>query len=183
MKKIYKIRGLLMVLPMIFIALCTWNETEKETLVFGLGGAVFALGLALRIWAQMHIHHRLKVKKVLTTTGPYAYVRNPLYVANTIMLAAACMLAELFWFVPIQILYCAIIYTFVVRSEENRLSQKYGSAYLNYTNEVPRWLPRVKRLSIQEIKINKYFIPSIVAETHNLLLLMPFIIKEMLSTS
>jgi hypothetical protein len=120
------------------------------------------------------------MKKILTTTGPYAYVRNPLYIANTIMLAATCMLAELFWFVPVQILYCAIVYTFVVRFEENRLYQKYGSAYLNYAHQVPRWLPKLRSMSIKETNINRYLIPGIVAEVHNLLLVVPFIVKEML---
>ena len=179
-KKIFKFRGFLMIPPIVFIVLCSWHETENAWLDFGLGGATFALGLALRIWAQTHIHHRLKMKKILTTTGPYAYVRNPLYIANTIMLAATCMLAELFWFVPVQILYCAIVYTFVVRFEENRLYQKYGSAYLNYAHQVPRWLPKLRSMSIKETNINRYLIPSIVAEVHNLLLVVPFIVKEML---
>jgi protein-S-isoprenylcysteine O-methyltransferase Ste14 len=180
MKNIFKFRGFLMIPPIVFIVLCTWDEIEENWLSFGLGGATFALGLALRIWAQTHIHHRLKMKKILTTTGPYAYVRNPLYIANTIMLVATCMLAELFWFVPVQILYCAIVYTFVVRFEENRLYQKYGSAYLNYAHQVPRWLPKLRSLSIKETNINRYLIPSIVAEVHNLLLVVPFIVKEML---
>jgi protein-S-isoprenylcysteine O-methyltransferase Ste14 len=180
MKNIFKLRGFLMIPPIVFIVLCTWGEIEENWLSFGLGGATFALGLALRIWAQTHIHHRLKMKKILTTTGPYAYVRNPLYIANTIMLAATCMLAELFWFVPVQILYCAIVYTFVVRFEENRLYQKYGSAYLNYAHQVPRWLPKLRSMSIKETNINRCLIPSMVAEVHNLLLVVPFIVKEML---
>ncbi len=182
LKIIFKLRGYLMIPPVIFVILCTWGEIEKDWLVFGLGGAIFALGFALRVWAQMHIHYRLKTKKMLTTTGPYAYTRNPLYIANTVMLAAVCMLSELFWFAPIQILYCAAVYSFVVRFEEEHLTQKYGTAYLNYVNEVPRWFPRLRQLNINKTNINtnKYFTPSIAAEIYNLLLLLPFVIKEIL---
>jgi len=74
---IYKNRGLLMVPPVVFMVLCTWKEIENDALVFGLGGIVFGMGLCLRIWSQMHLHHRLKVHKILTTTGPYVYIRNP----------------------------------------------------------------------------------------------------------
>jgi protein-S-isoprenylcysteine O-methyltransferase Ste14 len=179
MRKIFKLRGLLMVPPMIFIVLCTWGEIEKDWLIFGLGGTTFALGLALRVWAQMHIRYRLKIEKILTTTGPYSYVRNPLYIANTIMLVAACMFSEQFWFIPIQILYCAIVYNLVVRFEENHLLQKYGNAYLDYTYQVPRWFPRLRSLSIKKkVNVIEYLIPSIVTEAPNLLILAPFIIKD-----
>lgn len=180
LRKIFKLRGYLMIPPVVFIALCSWGEIENDWLVFGLGGITFALGLALRIWAQMHIHYRLKTKKILTTTGPYAYVRNPLYIANTIILAAICLFSELFWFVPIQILYCAIVYSFVVRFEEDHLTQKYGSAYLDYAKQVPRWLPKLRSLNVEKTNANRYFIRSIAAEVYNLLLLAPFLIKEIL---
>jgi len=179
LRKFFKLRGYLMIPPVVFLVLCSRGEIEKDWLVFGLGGITFALGLALRVWAQMHIHYRLKTKKILTTTGPYAYIRNPLYIANTIMLVAACMFSELFWFVPIQILYCAIVYTLVVRFEENHLSEKYGNDYLDYTKQVPRWLPRLRSLRIKEkVNVSEYLIPSIVAEAPNLLILAPFIIKD-----
>jgi len=168
-----------MVPPIIFATLCTWKEVENELVVFGLGGIIFAAGMLLRIWSQLHLHHRLKVKKILTTTGPYAYVRNPLYVANTMILVAATMIAELFWLAPLMLIYCAIIYNLVVRFEESRLIEKYGTAYKDYLAGVPRWLPRLKYVP-EAVTVNRRFLlPSLKVELHNLLLLLPFIIKEM----
>jgi protein-S-isoprenylcysteine O-methyltransferase Ste14 len=181
LKKIYRIRGLLMVPPMVFITLCTWGEVENEVAVFGAGGVIFGLGLALRIWAQTHLHYRLKMEKTLTQTGPYGYTRNPIYIANIFMLAGSCMLAELFWFVPIQVLWCAIIYSLVVRHEEAHLSEKYGSAYMEYVSQVPRWLPNLGRADKQESRAAGHFGPSMLVEVHNLLLLLPFIIKELIA--
>jgi len=179
MKTIYRLRGWLMVPPMIFVMLCIWNETENKWLLGG-GGVIFALGVALRVWAQMHLHYRLKVKKTLTVTGPFAYVRNPTYIANTAMLAGACMLGEIFWFVPIQVLYCAVVYTLVVRYEEAHLARKYGGAYQEYAGQVPRWLPKLKLLDKRMNSMAKYFIPSLSAEVHCLLFILPFLAKEMI---
>lgn len=184
MKTIYALRGWLMVPPMLFVTLCTWTETEGHLFVFGIGGFVFALGLVLRVWAQIHLHYRLKIRKVLTVTGPYAIVRNPIYIGNTIILAGACMLAELYWFVPLQILYCAVVYTFVVRYEENHLAQKYGNAYVKYLSSAPRWFPK-RTTGLSNGKghfFTEYLLPSLLAEVHNLLLLIPFIVKELIVT-
>jgi protein-S-isoprenylcysteine O-methyltransferase Ste14 len=178
---IYKTRGLLMVPPMVFMALCTWNEIEYDALVFGLGGIVFGAGVCLRVWSQMHIHHRLGVHKILTTTGPYAYIRNPLYVANTLMLTGAVFLSELFWFVPFMLVYSAIVYSFVVRYEEAKLTKKYRALYTDYFNRVPRWFPRPNRLQkVSFINMRRFLGPSILAEMHNFLLVIPFLIKESL---
>ena len=163
------------------MVLCTWKEVENDVLIFGLGGAVFGAGLYLRIWSQLHIHHRLRIHKILTTTGPYVYIRNPLYVANTLLLTGAAFLSELFWFAPLMLVYCAIVYSFVVRYEEAKLSKKYGAPYMDYFNQVPRWFPRLRALQkTSSSEMCKLFGASILAEMHNLLLVIPFLIKEAL---
>lgn len=176
---IYKTRGLLMVPPVVFMALSTWKEVEKDVVVWSLGGAVFGAGLYLRIYSQMHVHHRLRIRKILTTTGPYAYIRNPLYVANTLLLTGAAFLSELLWFAPLMLVYCAIVYSFVVRYEEAKLTGKYGATYTEYFNRVPRWFPRLRGLPKTScLKMREFLGPSIFAEMHNLLLVIPFLIKE-----
>jgi len=168
-----------MVPPVVFMSLCTWKEIENETLTFGIGGIVFGMGLCLRVWSQMHLHYRLRVPKILTTTGAHAYIRNPCYVANTLMLTGAAILSELFWFAPLMLVYCAIVYSFVVRYEEAKLTKKYGTLYTDYFNRVPRWFPRLRHLQkISSTKMRQFLIPSIFAEMPSLLLVVPFLIKE-----
>lgn len=180
-KLIYRTRGLLMVPPVVFMMLCTWKEVEKDVVVWSLGGAVFGAGLYLRICSQMHLHHRLRIRKILTTTGPYAYIRNPLYVGNTLLLTGAAFLSELFWFAPLMLIYCAIVYSFVVRHEEAKLTRKYGALYTDYFNRVPRWFPRLRGLQKTSFpKMREFLRPGIFAEMHNLLLVILFLIKEAL---
>ena len=183
LKVIFKYRGALMAPPLIFAAICTWYETENGYLTFGIGGVLFACGLLLRLWSQMHLHYRLKNSTVLTVTGPYVYVRNPIYIANMIMLVAAVILAELFWLTPLMFVYCLVVYTFVVHYEETHLLNKYGQAYADYVSKTPRWFPNLHITSSAAVDTKRFFVPSLLAEAPSLLLLLPFIIKEIISVS
>jgi protein-S-isoprenylcysteine O-methyltransferase Ste14 len=181
---IFKNRGLVMAPPIIFATLCTWAETENNFIIFGLGGTVFIAGLLLRIWSQMHLHYRLKVHKLLTTTGPYGYVRNPIYIGNTLMLVAVMIMLELLWLAPLMLVYCAIIYSIVVRFEETHLLEKYDRPYAEYLSKIPRWIPRSASAATKAIINTRQFLASSLwAEAPSLLLLLPLIIKELLTDS
>jgi len=181
---IYKIRGLLMVPPFLVLLLVNAGETEHDGLVWPMGIAVFACGVLVRVWAQMHLHYRLRVRKTLTMTGPYAYLRNPIYVANTTILLGLTAMSELLWFLPIMLLWCVLVYSLVVRREEAHLLGKYGEPYAAYLRSVPRWLPgggAVRRQAGEWRHARRYFWASVVAELHCLLWLVPLLGKEMLS--
>ena len=181
LKSIFKCRGLLMVPPIVFAVLFSWSEVGHKLVVFGVGVGIFITGLLLRIWSQVHLHYRLKVKKILTTTGPYAYVRNPVYIANTIMLVAVVIMSELIWFAPVVLIYCMIVYGVVVRYEESHLLDKYNLAYREYIGRVPRWMPRLRKVEQgADIDVRQFLIPALLAEAPSLLLLVPFLVKEIL---
>jgi len=175
----FKTRGLLMLPPVGVMLVCTWGETEWDALLWPVGTCVFAAGLFLRLWAQLHLRYRLNVKTRLTTTGPYQYVRNPIYIANTLLLVALCVLSELLWLCPLVAAYCAMVYSLVARYEERRLSAKYGRAYLAYQRSVPRWIPgRGPSHSTPSVGVWRSIRPAALCEAHNLLLLLLPLAKE-----
>ena len=137
MNSAYALRGLLIVPPVLFILLCKWNEIEDEYIVWLIGGITFGIGLIIRIWSQMHLHYRLKIKKTLTTSRPYAYVRNPIYIGNILLFVGTACMSELLWFAPIVLVYSVIVYTFVIRYEESFLAEKYGAPYTEYLAHTP----------------------------------------------
>ena len=174
----YRFRSFLVSPPLIFASFCFFRETER--FVWPLGISVFLIGFMLRLWAQQHLHYRLKIRKQLTTTGPYAFVRNPVYIGNILIGLGATLVSELVWMVPITLLWYVIIYGFVVRHEEAHLLEKYGEAYQRYKSEVPRWFPRLPNFSKLEL-LNSFFYASVLKEGHCFLILFPYVLKELVS--
>lgn len=177
---VYRVRGILMVPPVLFLLVTSLGETEWDGLLWPLGLFIFGCGVAVRVWAQMHLHYRLRVHKVLTTTGPYAYVRNPIYLANTTMLLGLTVTSGLLWFLPIMLLWCMAVYGMVVRREEAHLLGKYGEPYAEFLRTVPRWVPGSRRGQDEKPHQTRgYLVPSLVAELHCLLWLVPLVGKEL----
>ncbi len=181
LRRIHHLRGVLISPPLVLCVFCFSYETELDELIWPLGTSIFLLGFAFRVWAQQHIQRHLKVSRHLVTTGPYSFVRNPLYVGNVLMCLAAVIISELLWLIPITILWCTLVYFIVVRCEESQLLRRYGQSYRRYMLEVPRWFPRVQGFRNMGL-INGYLRTSIVAELHCLYILLPYILKEVISS-
>lgn len=78
----------------------------------------------------------------LVTTGPYRFVRNPMYLGHLIFfLGLAFLLASRpAWMVFVMHL---VWFDCRARSDEEHLQQLFGGAYLDYCARVKRWLPGV----------------------------------------
>jgi len=101
------------------------------------GIPISLLGLALRGWAAGH----LEKNTTLTESGPYAWVRNPLYL-GTLLAATGLVIASLRW--ELAILFVTVfflIYLPVVELEEQHLATLFP-AFDAYTKRVPKLLPR-----------------------------------------
>jgi len=123
--------GFLMVAAFLWLSAPTWTS-----LAWGL--PVSALGLLLRAWAAGH----LEKNRALAESGPYAYVRNPLYI-GTLTVAAGLVIASRRW--ELGVLFAAVfllIYLPVVELEEQHLRSLFPS-YADYAKRVPRLWPRI----------------------------------------
>ena len=78
-------------------------------------------------------------------TGPYAYVRNPMYLGGFILLAGFGFYHHSFSILFLLILFIFIFHLFVVFVEEPTLTKQFGESYLDYRKKVNRWIP--KRIS------------------------------------
>ena len=138
----YDGRALAFIVP---LALATWLLPPIASPTLGswlVGGGLVLLGWSGRIWAQVHLGYRLPVRMSLTTCGPYRFLRNPIYVANTCVIAGAVTAFGCWWVLPIAVLWCAALYAAAIRHEEAKLLVFYGAAYREYCHHVARWLPR-----------------------------------------
>ena len=121
-----------------------WWEADTPA-VFVSGVAVVGAGLLVRLWGVRHIgtisRTRANRQGPLITTGPYALVRNPLYVGNWLLWTGFVLMSGLLWMLPIAWIVFAIEYGSIAAWEEGRLRDHYGADYEAYARVVPRWCP------------------------------------------
>jgi len=110
-----------------------------------IGAFVVATGEAIRLWAVHHIGAISRTRSdrlgPLVSSGPFAFIRNPLYVGNILLWAGFALSAQLVWFAPVALVLLALEYHAIVRWEEGLLTERTGEPYAQYVARVPRWLP------------------------------------------
>jgi protein-S-isoprenylcysteine O-methyltransferase Ste14 len=112
-----------------------------------VGGAVLiTIGELTRLWAVHHIGviSRTRSDRLgpLVATGPFAIVRNPLYLGNVTLWVGFAVLSRMLWMTPVVVAVLGFEYHAIVRWEEQLLESRLGDRYRAYAAEVPRWLPR-----------------------------------------
>jgi len=98
------------------------------------GGGIATAGLALRAAASGHVRKNAE----LTTTGPYARTRHPLYLGSVIVAAGFAVAARSVWIVAAIVLLFALIYLPVMRAEEAFLRERFPE-FEDYARRVPRY--------------------------------------------
>jgi protein-S-isoprenylcysteine O-methyltransferase Ste14 len=81
--------------------------------------------------------------KELVATGPYRYVRNPIYV-GVVLIFLGHFLRFGYWALLLYAVFSFIgVHAFIVFYEEPTLKRKFGAAYEEYLKRVPRWIPKL----------------------------------------
>jgi protein-S-isoprenylcysteine O-methyltransferase Ste14 len=81
-----------------------------------------------------------KVKE-LVTAGPFAYVRNPLYIGNFILTYGLVILSGIEWLLWAFPAIFFLQYSAIVSWEEHILTTTFGEKYSRYRRHVRRWVP------------------------------------------
>lgn len=104
-----------------------------------VGAVLVALGQSLRLWASGCLLRNVK----LACSGPYAFVRHPLYLGSLIMgIGLAVSVQPPYgWLFAFLALYVAF-YGPAMHVEELRLQSLFGSEYQEYMTDVGRLWPR-----------------------------------------
>jgi protein-S-isoprenylcysteine O-methyltransferase Ste14 len=138
------------VIPLpIALAIVIIPPASSSVSVVWLGVAVVLFGELMRLSAVRHIGtiSRTRTDRLgpLVASGPFGWVRNPLYIGNIALWVGMALVARLPWLVlPIAVLL-ALEYHAIVRWEEGLLIGRLGQPYRDYMREVPRWVPRPPR--------------------------------------
>ncbi len=122
----------------------------NPTLLSLLGGTIVALvGLSVRFWAVGHAHYETRATSSvgaprLVTSGPFGYVRNPLYVSNIALYTGFAVMASLPWLIIATAAWFIFQYIMIVSREEEFLEKEFGEEYETYRKNVPAFLPRIR---------------------------------------
>lgn len=76
----------------------------------------------------------------LVTAGPFGLSRNPLYLANTLLLIGLGLASGITWFLPLALICAYLIQKFSIEREERWLIEKFGKRYRDYAKRVRRWI-------------------------------------------
>jgi protein-S-isoprenylcysteine O-methyltransferase Ste14 len=79
--------------------------------------------------------------KSLVVSGPYRYVRNPMYLGVESLIVGEAILFGSWRLAEYAAVVAMFFYLFVVFYEEWALRKKFGAAYEEYCKTVPRWIP------------------------------------------
>ena len=133
-------------IPFILVLVLCRAKESPDAITWWPGLALLVMGEGLRLWGVAIVGKGSRTRGSgvarLVTTGPYAYVRNPLYLGNFLLTLGATFISELLWMIPVVVVLYLLQYVPIILWEEQVLSERFGAEYAAYCRKVPRWIPR-----------------------------------------
>ena len=123
------------------------SRAQGSAALTSVGVVVVTLGEAIRLWSVRHIGAISRTRSdrlgPLVASGPFAFVRNPLYLGNVALWVGFAVTARLPCLAPVFIAILAFEYHAIVRWEEQLLEERLGDRYRAYAAQMPRWIPNM----------------------------------------
>ncbi len=120
----------------LFVLLVSLLGQPQETLLY-IGTAIAIVGMVVRMWAAGYVMKN----KELATTGPYAYVRHPLYVGNILLLVAFSLASSLWWSFLLMAFLLWFYYPPTISYEDNKLHNIFGEDWENWSKDINALIP------------------------------------------
>ena len=114
-------------------------------LIMVTGAAVLVNAFVRFAWEGRGTPAPVAPTEELVITGPYRWVRNPMYLAVLAVIIGQALLLRQVTLLIYAAVVAAAFLTFVKLYEERVLLERYGEAYRRYQAAVPGWIPRPPR--------------------------------------
>jgi protein-S-isoprenylcysteine O-methyltransferase Ste14 len=125
----------------------TIAEKPAEVRLKAVGLCLVLGGLGIRAWAAAFAGRHTRSSEIegnkLATAGPYAHVRNPIYLGSVILGVGMVLMIGDKRLLTLCLLTFLVLYFGLIPAEEEFLSQKFQEEYERYRRNVPRLLPRL----------------------------------------
>ena len=142
---VFKLRG--GIWTVLFLGVLFYADPSGQTIPLAL--VLVIAGQSLRFWAAGNIglYRGEKVKaRQLVTWGPYALIRNPLYLANGMIGAGWSFLAGRAVFLVFLLVFVAMYNLCIIPLEESFLERTFGDRYRAYRERTGRFIPKSLQL-------------------------------------
>lgn len=112
-----------------------------------LGVALCVAGTGLAIWARAHLGRNwgppmsVKEDPELVTTGPYAYVRHPIYAGLWLAMLGSGIAQSAWWLVPV--VFGGGYFFYSARKEEKAMLKRFPNEYRAYVKRTKMFVPFV----------------------------------------
>ena len=135
------------VLHVVNPAWLSWFSIALPSGVRWLGAGLGAAGLILLVWVHQTLGKywsatlQLKKEHALVTSGPYRWVRHPMYTA-LVLLFVGLFLVSAVWLFLLLVVASVLMFCRVIGKEETMMVEQFGEGYRRYRECTGRFLPR-----------------------------------------
>lgn len=123
-----------------------WLPMQLAEFFFAVGWLVIAGAIAIEI-AAMRAMSRARTTIMphrgsdhLVTGGPFSFTRNPLYLANTMLMVGVGLISGILWFILIAPFAAFVTQKLAIEREERHLELRFGKKFRDYSKKVRRWI-------------------------------------------
>jgi protein-S-isoprenylcysteine O-methyltransferase Ste14 len=146
------IRLLLVVVIIIFLRLQASEHLFRYDVLFvsnalagSIGLVLCVLGFGLAVWARVHLGRNwgmpmsLKENPELVTTGPYTYVRHPIYSGFLLAILGSAFVVGFAWLISL-VIFCAY-FVYSAKTEEKIMTKQFPDQYPEYKKRTKMLIP------------------------------------------
>jgi len=110
-----------------------------------LGFILVLLGMGLAVWARINLGRNWgmpmsrKVDPELVTSGPYRFVRHPIYSGVLLAILGSALADNAFWLIGFFVL--GIYFVWSAKVEERIMTEQFPDQYLEYKKKTKMLIP------------------------------------------
>jgi protein-S-isoprenylcysteine O-methyltransferase Ste14 len=141
-----RVVGLVIVVGLVRVGVLRGHEAHDAVLAV-VGLVVFIVGLALAVWARVHLGRNWgtpmseKIDPELITTGPYRWIRNPIYTGLILAGIGTALAVSPYWLILVAIVGGYFVYSAVV--EQRYMTTRFPDTYPAYRDSTKMLIPYV----------------------------------------
>ncbi|MFW9997713.1 MAG: isoprenylcysteine carboxylmethyltransferase family protein [Candidatus Odinarchaeota archaeon] len=131
-------------------AFLAWTRLSLPPWTRWLGAVLAVTGMAVEFSTQLYLGRNystflhVREEHSLITTGPYRYVRHPMYTA-LVTAGTGLSLLSASWYFGLPFIALIAVIMFRIKREERAMIEKFGDEYIQYMQRTGRFLPSIRK--------------------------------------